>query len=205
MATYANVLAEVKKLSAEDQLKLIKDIKKAQKAPAEGAEAKPKRVLTEEQKAKMKAGREAAKARKLAEAGGAAGGAPAPAPEPKAEKPKRVLTDEMKAKMKAGREAAKAKKAGGAAGGGAAVAAGPPALGPMAAGPLDFEENEDEEPMPVVLVNWDHDFGLGMKTYKRLDHEGMAYIYTQDREYLGAYIEKTKKLKKSVADPLKND
>ena len=73
----------------------------------------------------------------------------------------------------------------------------------MAAGPLDFEEDEEEE--PVFLVNWDHDFGLGMKTYRRLDHGGMTYIYTQDREYLGAYIEKTKKLKKSVADPLQND
>jgi hypothetical protein len=43
--------------------------------------AKPKRVLTDEQKAKMKAGREAAKARKAAEteAAAAAGGAPADA------------------------------------------------------------------------------------------------------------------------------
>jgi hypothetical protein len=41
---------------------------------------KPKRVLTDEQKAKMKAGREAAKARKIAEAdAAAAGGAPADA------------------------------------------------------------------------------------------------------------------------------
>lgn len=58
-------------------------------------EQKPKRVITDEQKAKMKAGREAAKARKDAEKAAAAGApvpaaaeaAPAPAPEaPKKEK-----------------------------------------------------------------------------------------------------------------------
>ena len=49
-------------------------------------EQKPKRVMTEEQKAKMKAGREAAKARKDAEKAAAAGAAaPAPIPEPEAE------------------------------------------------------------------------------------------------------------------------
>jgi len=42
-------------------------------------EQKPKRVITEEQKAKMKAGREAAKARKDAEKAAAAAGAPVPA------------------------------------------------------------------------------------------------------------------------------
>jgi hypothetical protein len=80
-------------------------------------EQKPKRVLSDEQKAKMKAGREAAKARKDAEKAAAA-----PVVEEKApvegtpdnsdteQKPKRVLTDEQKAKMKAGREAAKARK-----------------------------------------------------------------------------------------------
>jgi len=51
-------------------------------------EQKPKRVMTEEQKAKMKAGREAAKARKDAEKAAAAGAAaPAPIPEPEAEAP----------------------------------------------------------------------------------------------------------------------
>jgi hypothetical protein len=81
-------------------------------------EQKPKRVLSDEQKAKMKAGREAAKARKDAEKAAAA-----PVVEEKKapvegtpdnsdteQKPKRVLTDEQKAKMKAGREAAKARK-----------------------------------------------------------------------------------------------
>jgi len=69
-------------------------------------EAKPKRVLTEEQKAKMKAGREAAKAKREAEKA---------ASEPEtasttSSKTKRVITEEQKAKMKAGREAAKAKR-----------------------------------------------------------------------------------------------
>jgi hypothetical protein len=72
---------------------------------------KPKRVLTEEQKAKMKAGRDAYLARKKAEKAGAPVAPPAPAPaEPKPEKAKRVLTEEQKAKMKAGREAYLARK-----------------------------------------------------------------------------------------------
>jgi len=82
-------------------------------------EQKPKRVMTEELKAKMKAGREAAKAkREEAKAGGGGAGTD---PEPAAPKsdtensttPKRKgkpLTDEQKALMSAGREAAKAKR-----------------------------------------------------------------------------------------------
>ena len=88
---------------------------------------KPKRAgkpLTEEHKAKLKAGREAAKAKKeaekaaLATATATAVAAVTEAPSTatavtEAEKPKRVgkpLTEEHKAKLKAGREAAKAKK-----------------------------------------------------------------------------------------------
>jgi hypothetical protein len=128
-----------------------------------------------------------------------------PAPKPKAEakpvaeKPKRVMTDEMKAKLKAGREAARAKKAGGAA------AAAAPAPAPVAAVPAPAPEEEDEEAeeeVPVALVDWDHDFGTGVQTYRRLDFEGMTYVFSQDKEYLGAYIEKTNKLKKSVPNPL---
>ena len=210
MADYATVLAEVKKLSEEDQQKLLKAIKKprAAKAQVEDGAEKPKRVLTDEQKAKMKAGREAAaaeRARKNAEAaGGAAGGEPVKKAkkakaqvEDGAEKPKRVMTDEQKAKMKAGREAAKARKAAEAAA--AAAAGGVPALGPAPGGGLDFEEPEEE----VQLVDWEHDFGTGAETYKRLDYDGMTYVYhNTSKEYLGAYIEKTNKLKKSVPNPL---
>jgi hypothetical protein len=81
-------------------------------------ESKPKRVLTEEQKAKMKAGREAAKAKR--EADKAAGIETPKKPKSDSEssdaasttssKTKRVLTEEQKAKMKAGREAAKVKR-----------------------------------------------------------------------------------------------
>lgn len=69
-------------------------------------EQKPKRVITDEQKAKMKAGREAAKARKDAEKAAAAGApvpaaaeaAPVPAPEaPKKEKKARKPKEEPKA------------------------------------------------------------------------------------------------------------
>jgi hypothetical protein len=81
-------------------------------------EQKPKRVMTEEQKAKMKAGREAAKAkREEAKANGGAGAEPEPAA-PKSDsdtssaskRKGKPLTDEQKAKMKAGRDAAKAKR-----------------------------------------------------------------------------------------------
>jgi hypothetical protein len=130
-----------------------------------------------------------------------------PAPKPKAEakpageKPKRVMTDEMKAKLKAGREAAKARKAGGAPA--PAPAPGAP-LAPAVAPAPEEDEDEDEEevPVPVVMADWEHDFGTGKQTYKRLDFEGIAYIFSQDKEYLGAYIEKTNKLKKSVPNPL---
>ena len=81
-------------------------------------EAKPKRVLSEEQKAKMKAGREAAKAKREADK---AAGIEAPKKEKPAvsesetastgsSKSKRTLSDEQKEKMKAGREKAKAKR-----------------------------------------------------------------------------------------------
>jgi hypothetical protein len=119
-----------------------------------------------------------------------------PAPKAKAdpaEKPKRGKKDEDA----------------GAAGGGAAAAAAaekpkriakkkaeapPPEPAP--------EDEEGVEEIPVKLVEWEHDFGKGAQTYKRLDYEGMTYIYTADKKYLGAYIEKTNKLKSSVADPL---
>jgi hypothetical protein len=59
----------------------------------------------------------------------------------KVAKPKRVLTEEQKAKMKAGREAAKARK-GAEKDAAERVAAGmPPALGPMAAGPLHLDSD----------------------------------------------------------------
>jgi hypothetical protein len=131
--------------------------------------------------------------------------APKPKPEakPAAEKPKRVMTDEMKAKLKAGREAAKAKKAGAPAPA-PAVAVPAPAPAVPAPAPVEAEEDDEEEDeeVPVELVNWDHDFGTGVQTYKRLNFEGMTYVYSQDKEYLGAYIEKTNKLKKSVPNPL---
>jgi Spy/CpxP family protein refolding chaperone len=211
MADYATVLAEVKKLSAEDLQTLLKAIKKprAAKAQTEGDE-KPKRVLTDEQKAKMKAGREAAKARREAEKGAAGGGEPAkPAKKPRAakaktedgaegaEKPKRVLTDEQKAKMKAGREAAKARKAAEA---DAAAAGGVPALAAAPGGGLDLEE------VPVELVDWEHDFGTGAKLYKLLSYEGTDYVYDHEsREYLGAYVKKTNKIKKSMPNPLSSE
>jgi hypothetical protein len=80
-------------------------------------EQKPKRVMTDEQKAKMKAGREAAKLKKAeAKANGGAGAEPEPAPKSdsdassESKRKGKPLTDEQKAKMKAGRDAAKVKR-----------------------------------------------------------------------------------------------
>ena len=206
MATpmYDDVLAEVKKLPLDEQQKLAKEVAaqfkkkpRATKAAADGvdasspAEEKPKRTLSEEQKAKMKAGREAARAKKAAEKE-TDGAAAAPAEE-KPAKPKRVLSEEQKAKMKAGREAAKARKAG------VVAEEVKPAEAQIHPNSASVEE-EDE--VPVQMVNWEHDFGEGSKTYKRLDYEGRTYIYNHEtRVYLGAYVEKTNKLKK-LPDPL---
>ena len=72
------------------------------------AVAKPKRVLSEEQKAKMAAGRKAAAERRKAEKAAVEVDKPASeVSEGEAKpKPKRVLSDEQKAKMAAGRKAA---------------------------------------------------------------------------------------------------
>lgn len=67
--------------------------------------AKPKRVLTDEQKAKMAAGRKAAAERRKAEKA-AVDAAKVDAPAEGEAKPKRTLTEEQKAKMAAGRKAA---------------------------------------------------------------------------------------------------
>lgn len=73
------------------------------------------------------------------------------------------------------------------------------------------EKPKEKEPEPVVAAKddvevvpyaWEHDFGKGAITYERVDFEGMAYIYDlKSKEYLGAYMEKTNKLNKKVADP----
>jgi hypothetical protein len=63
--------------------------------------------------------------------------------------------------------------------------------------------NSNIEEVEVEMVDWAHDFGDGMKTYKRIDYEGISYIYDMEtRRYLGAYIARTNKLKKSIPDPL---
>jgi hypothetical protein len=91
-------------------------------ANSNGSAEKPKRVLSDEHKAKMKAGREAAAAKKAA-GGSESESAPSPVkatvPVASEEKPKRIISEEQKAKMKAGREAALAKKAAEKAAGGA--------------------------------------------------------------------------------------
>ena len=138
----------------------------------EGAEPKaekPKKVLSPEHLAKMKAGREAKKAAKDAEkeaaksaegsSDEAAGGGGGGGGEPKPEKPKKVLSPEHLAKLKAGREAKKAAKdaekaaAEAEAKGESPIALSPaaPAEAPMKA-PKKPKEAKKAAPAPEVVV-----------------------------------------------------
>jgi len=72
---------------------------------------KPKKVLSPEHLAKMKAGREAAAAKKAAEKAAAPVTEEPVAADAADAKPKKILSPEHLAKLKAGREAAAAKKA----------------------------------------------------------------------------------------------
>lgn len=66
-----------------------------------------------------------------------------------------------------------------------------------------FGDDEPEPGTEVAPYEWTFDFGKGEKLYERLDYEGKAYIYDNDtKAYLGLFMEKLKKLNKSVADPL---
>jgi hypothetical protein len=110
---------------------------------------------------------------------------PKPVKEPKV---KKVLTDDEKAAKKAAAAAKKAEKKA------AAVASPPPAVA---------EPVADEPEAEVTPYEWTFDFGKGATVYERLDHDGKAYIYDNDtKAYLGLFMEKLKKLNKSVADPL---
>jgi hypothetical protein len=88
---------------------------------------KTKKKLSPEHLAALKAGREAAKAKKTAAA----------APAAKAEKPKKVLSPEHLAKLKAGREAAKAKKA---------------AEAPSSSAASEAEDGPEAPPLPGVAA-----------------------------------------------------
>lgn len=66
-----------------------------------------------------------------------------------------------------------------------------------------FGDDETEPETEVAPYEWAFDFGKGEKLYERLDYEGKAYIYDNDsKAYLGLFMDKLKKLNKSVADPL---
>ncbi len=101
---------------------------------------------------------------------------------PKPVKAKKELTEEEKAAKK---EKTAAKKA----------AAPTP--------PEPVVEAATEEDAEVTPYEWKFDFGKGEQIYERLDHDGKAYIYDNaTKAYLGLFMEKSKKLNKSVLDPL---
>ena len=104
---------------------------------------------------------------------------------PKPVKAKKELIEEEKAAKKEKTTAKKAEK----------KAAPPP--------PEPVVEAATEEDAEVTPYEWKFDFGKGETTYERLDHDGKAYIYDNDtKAYLGLFMEKLKKLNKSVPDPL---
>ena len=112
---------------------------------------------------------------------------PKPVKEPKV---KKVLTDEEKVAKKEKAAAKKAEKKATAAAPSVAAVAPPPAA-------------EADAEAEVTPYEWTFDFGKGAKVYERLDYEGKAYIYDNEtKAYLGLFMEKLKKLNKSVADPL---
>jgi len=47
---------------------------------------------------------------------------------------------------------------------------------------------------------WNGDIGKGKKAYARIDYGGLAYIYTADGDYLGAWDDKASKLDKTAKD-----
>lgn len=112
--------------------------------------------------------------------------------EPKATAVKKVLTDDEKAAKK---EKAAAKKA-------AKIAAEVPVANAALVSEL-FGNDETDTETEVAPYEWKFNFGKGEMTYERLDYEGKAYIYDNNtKAYLGLFMDKLKKLNKSVADPL---
>ncbi len=80
-----------------------------------------------------------------------------------------------------------------------------PVAAPAVEAPEADTDEEETEEVAVTMVDWEHDFGKGVQKFKRMDYEGMTYIYDMSRKYLGAYMEKTNKLKPSVKNPLAED
>jgi hypothetical protein len=79
------------------------------------------------------------------------------------------------------------------------------AAAPAVVAPDADADDEETEEVAVTMVDWEHDFGKGAQKFKRMDYEGMTYIYDMSRKYLGAYVEKTNKLKPSVKNPLEEN
>lgn len=128
-----------------------------------------------------------------------------PVKEPKATKAKVELTDEEKALKEAAKKAAKNEKAKAAREAKKAAKAAEQAAEQVVAAPSPTvtDVTPEAEEAEVVPYEWKFNFGKGEQVYERLDYEGKAYIYDNEtKAYLGLFMEKLKKLNKSVADPL---
>jgi hypothetical protein len=76
-----------------------------------------------------------------------------------------------------------------------AAAAPKPAAKPAAEAAVDAEAVE------IKFVEWEHDFGEGMKTYEVAEHNGKKYVYDlESKEYLGVYVARGNKLNKAIRD-----
>jgi len=187
--------------------------------PMEVKAKKPRPPMTEEHKAKLKAGRERAKAEKDAakalEAGETVSITPkavvevpkAPVSPPKAvvEAPKavpkapaspskavpKVVVEAPKVVVEAPKVVVEAPKAV------PKVSASPPKVVP---------QPSNQKPVVCKPKKWTHNFGDGPTTYERLDINSVVYIYTaDDHTYMGVYDKKTNTLDDSIPDPEGSD
>lgn len=112
--------------------------------------------------------------------------------EPKASKEtkvKKVMTEEEKAAKKESTKARKAEKK--------------EPTSTLVTELFGKEDSKEETETEVAPYEWKFDFGKGEMTYERLDYEGKAYIYDNNtKAYLGLFMDKLKKLNKTIADPL---
>ena len=159
---------------------------------------KPRPPMTEEHKAKLKAGRERAKAEKDAAKTLEAGETVSITPKAVVEVPKAVV-EAPKAVPKAPASPSKAVPK--------VVVEAPKVVPKVSASPPKVvPQPSNQKPVVCKPKKWTHNFGDGPTTYERLDINSVAYIYTaDDHTYMGVYDKKTNTLDDSIPDPEGSD
>jgi hypothetical protein len=159
---------------------------------------KPRPPMTEEHKAKLKAGRERAKAEKDAAKALEAGETVSITPKAVVEAPKAVV-EAPKAVPKAPASPSKAVPK--------VVVEAPKSVPKVSASPPKaVPQPSNQKPVVCKPKKWTHNFGDGPTTYERLDINSVVYIYTaDDHTYMGVYDKKTNTLDDSIPDPEGSD